>query len=157
MTDDDLLIGDLGGVDVEEDGVVTLWGPSPEAITELACADWRQKSAPRFEEGEVVACHGHPNPDIWFSDIPEERVEAQSICLACPSRWSCSTQTVDEVHGIWAGDARDGKPIELKPDVCAEGHEDWGTDKRGWRFCRECGRIKARARSRARREAVKAA
>ena len=141
-----LFAGTLDEIEQEKSEQVSMWGVNPEAITELACADWKKKKAPRFEEAAVLACHGHPNPDIWFSDVPEERVEARSICLACPSRLTCDMQTLDEEHGVWAGAARDSKPIELKPDVCAEGHSDWATRKDGRRYCRECKATRKRER-----------
>lgn len=153
MTDDLLLyVGTVEQAEAEKDGEVTLWGANPEAITELAYAGWLGKAAPQLPTPGV--CATHENPDLWFSDVPEERVKAVALCGECPARLACLAQAVanGEVDGIWGGVAFDGKPTEL-PKPCHEGPEDWGFRKNGHRYCKACLRAQAKAR-RAAKKAV---
>ena len=123
--------------DGEERDEVTLWTPNPVALAELHDASWRGRSAPDFGEA-VGSCRAHPNPDIWFSDHPRERLEAQAICATCPVAEGCFAQSPKEETGIWGGKPRDGRPI--RPDVCSKGHDTWRTRSGGRRYCITCRR-----------------
>ena len=128
--------------------------PSPEALRELAYADWAKKSAPTFAPGEEAACEGHPNQDWWFSGLAAERVEAASICAGCPARQTCQVASELEDHGIWGGLARDSLRLDA---LCPRGHSDWRIyPETGRRKCLTCQREADRAR-RARLKALKEA
>ena len=124
---------------------IEMWGPDPRALAELHDAPWRGGRAPDF--GDLVgACKGHPNPDLWFSDLPGERLEAQELCLTCPAAAACFAQS-SGTSGIWGGKPRDGKSI--RPDVCSKGHDDWVVTA-AQRTCRTCQTAARRARRAAR-------
>ena len=48
------------------------------------------------------------DPELWFSDNPEDRELAIAICAACPVRLGCLdyANRSDERFGIWAGEDR---------------------------------------------------
>ena len=156
---DDLLmyVGTLEDIEREKseaalEAALSEFRPNPEALNELAYAGWRKLGAPRFPAGTECACHHHPNPDLWFSDEPAERIEAARICTdECQAVSLCESLTLDEAHGIWAGRSRDGRPVDNSPtveSVCRKGHNDWRLLPSGRRRCRTC-HAKAESRRRA--------
>ena len=50
-------------------------------------------------------CFGHPRPDIWFSDTPQDKADAVELCAECPVRRECLrwAGTTRQQFGIWAG------------------------------------------------------
>lgn len=153
VSDDYLLyVGSIEEIEAEKaQKGVSPWGPNPEALTELAYADWRGKAAPRFPEGSAGACFHHPNPDLWFSDLAAERAEAQRLCMSCLIRSSCDTQSEGERHGTWAGHARDGRRTS---DTCPNGHNEWSQRRDGRRDCRACMRQRTARLRESRRKAA---
>jgi hypothetical protein len=63
--------------------------------------------------GDQVACHGHPDPDIWHADETskdpwhrEAKVEAKRICMTqCGVRAECLQYALvtRQRTGIWGG------------------------------------------------------
>lgn len=45
------------------------------------------------------------DPDLFFSDNPEDIEAAKNICRTCPSRLSCLRDAMDQeiYHGVWGG------------------------------------------------------
>lgn len=45
------------------------------------------------------------DPDLFFSDAPEDIEAAKNICAGCPSRLSCLQDAMDQenYHGVWGG------------------------------------------------------
>ncbi len=47
-----------------------------------------------------------PGPDLWFSDVRVERIQAATLCLTCPALDACqelaATRKTQE-WGVWAG------------------------------------------------------
>lgn len=45
------------------------------------------------------------DPSIFYSDIPEDRIEAKRFCFACPVRQQCAEFAIvtREDFGIWGG------------------------------------------------------
>ncbi|HOS93622.1 MAG TPA: WhiB family transcriptional regulator [Armatimonadota bacterium] len=138
-----------------EQALLDEYRPSPEALRELAYADWAQKAAPRFAPGERAACEGHPHPDWWFSGLVAERAEASSLCAACPARQTCYTASELEDHGIWGGEARDSLRLDV---LCPHGHSNWRiypeTGRRKCLTCRQEADRDRRARLKALKEAA---
>lgn len=54
-----------------------------------------------------AACAGE-DPDLWFSENPEDQALAVAICRACPVRLACNVKAEanGEQFGIWAGENR---------------------------------------------------
>jgi WhiB family transcriptional regulator, redox-sensing transcriptional regulator len=48
------------------------------------------------------------DPDLWFSEQPEDQALAQAICATCPARRAChvKAEANGERFGVWAGDDR---------------------------------------------------
>lgn len=57
--------------------------------------------APRLPR---AACRGE-DPELWFSDIPEETAEAREVCQGCPERVPCLDWALrtDQRYGVWGG------------------------------------------------------
>jgi len=59
---------------------------------------------PRAFTGGLCTASGE-DPDLWFSEDPDEQQRAMDYCAACPVRMACQ-QYADSArieHGIWAG------------------------------------------------------
>jgi hypothetical protein len=50
------------------------------------------------------ACTSH-DPDLWFSDAPQDIAQAQAICHRCADQAPCLAGALQrrETHGIWGG------------------------------------------------------
>jgi hypothetical protein len=59
------------------------------------------------DQGRSVPCTAQP--ELWFSDDPADRAEAAEACTFCPARPVCANFATSnrEVHGTWAGVARE--------------------------------------------------
>ena len=118
---------------------------------ELRVAEWARKGAPRLPG--VGSCYDAPNPDLWFSDRPTDRLEAALICQGCPMNPECADSAAKngEAEGTWAGEHRDGfSTATPRCGVCDS--TDWD-DRPSGRRCRGCHRRAERARRAARRAA----
>ena len=70
--------------------------------------------APGFlDPGEVTPCTGAEDPDLWFSDMWLEQVQAAVRCELCPAREKCAAWAVEtkQKHGIWGGLSCGSEPI----------------------------------------------
>ena len=53
-----------------------------------------------------ATCRTHDNPELWYSDRPEDIRQAQTVCLIdCPVRRQCFAFALqqDEKYGVWGG------------------------------------------------------
>jgi Transcription factor WhiB len=50
------------------------------------------------------ACASH-DPDLWFSDAPQDIAQAKAICHRCADQAPCLAGAMQrrEIHGIWGG------------------------------------------------------
>jgi len=76
--------------------------------------DWRDQAA----------CTSH-DPDLWYSTNYAERDQARAICAQCPVSQQCAIAGTGELHGIWAGQAkehhfRDEQPKYGPCPICAK-------------------------------------
>jgi hypothetical protein len=69
----------------------------------------------QFSRGHIpptpgAACASH-DPDLWFSDSPQNITQAKAICHGCADRSPCLAGAIQrrETHGIWGG-------TDLNPD-----------------------------------------
>jgi hypothetical protein len=58
-------------------------------------------------EGPACVRSGQ-EPDLWFSEIPEDQALAQAICATCPARRAChvKAEANGERFGVWSGEDR---------------------------------------------------
>ena len=51
-----------------------------------------------------AACAGQ-DPDLWFSDSPDDIAVAKTACRRCPDRLPCLAGAIQrrETYGIWGG------------------------------------------------------
>jgi hypothetical protein len=75
----------------------------------------------QFSRGQVphnpaAACAGR-DPDLWFSDSPDDIARAQAICRGCPGQLPCLSGALErrETYGIWG--ATDFNPAHQRKDV----------------------------------------
>jgi hypothetical protein len=63
----------------------------------------------RFSRGQVPATPGAAcasrDPELWFSDSPQDIAQAKEICHRCPDRLPCLSGAIQrrETYGIWGG------------------------------------------------------
>jgi WhiB family redox-sensing transcriptional regulator len=62
-----------------------------------------------FSRGHIpptptAACARH-NPDLWFSDSPQNIARAKAICQECADQAPCLAGAIDrrETYGVWGG------------------------------------------------------
>ena len=68
------------------------------------------------ERAFTLPCH-NSDPELFFSDIPEEITIAKSLCAGCPVRSECLKGALSrqEPCGIWGGELfEDGRVIARK-------------------------------------------
>ena len=63
----------------------------------------------QFSRGPIpdtaqAACASH-DPELWFSDSPQDAAQAKAICRGCPERVPCLSGALRrrETYGIWGG------------------------------------------------------
>jgi hypothetical protein len=63
----------------------------------------------QFSRGPIpdtaqAACASH-DPELWFSDSPQDAAQAKAICHRCPERAPCLSGALRrrETYGIWGG------------------------------------------------------
>ena len=50
-----------------------------------------------------ASCAHHPEPELWTSGQPADKVRAIRVCRACPVRTVCRDESVTETYGVWGG------------------------------------------------------
>ena len=75
-----------------------------------------QSSRGQVPHTPAAACTGH-DPDLWFSDSPEDIARARVICRGCPGQLPCLSGALErrETYGIWG--ATDFNPAHQRKDV----------------------------------------
>ena len=87
-----------------------------------------------------AACRGD-DPELWFSDHPDDKNIAKDICRQCTVIAQCRTKGADERYGIWGG------IDELERGGCPDAGtvEGLAAHKRhGTRQCRPCSLLRRR-------------
>lgn len=115
-------------------------------------------------------CQQVGHPELWFPETGESAEPAKSVCRNCPVRQLCLQFALDrrEIHGVWGG-ATEPERRALRGEEprtpgrrgthCLHGHpwtdDNTRIDGDGYRRCRECDRIRQKARhARERRSAA---
>lgn len=95
------------------------------------------------------------NPELWFAQTgTPEAQQAKRICITCPVRLECDlyANNTHQTYGIWAGQNLD-RTIGDRTH-CTHGHAftadntlyEMKHNRREYRVCRECKRLKDQAR-----------
>lgn len=84
------------------------------------------------------------NPDLWFSDNKEDKLEAKLTCMSCPLKVDCKRTAIDnrEKFGVWGGtDFVTFKlPPKSDPTTCRKGLHKLPKDREN-NQCPECRKI----------------
>lgn len=77
--------------------------------------------------------------DLFFSEDPEDILDAKSICETCPVRRQCLSWALDnkEIWGVWGG--RDENEIRTTLSLSDEGQEIRRTREGEVPICLHCG------------------
>lgn len=61
------------------------------------------------------------DPELWFSDFPEEQDKAIRICMGCPAQAGCLQYALEnKVYGIW-GATRETTRREMRKKLGIKG------------------------------------
>jgi WhiB family redox-sensing transcriptional regulator len=85
------------------------------------------------EDGKLILCRTHPNPDLWYGTKARETRSAITICMRCPVIRDCLSNALinNESWGTWGGLSEtqrrhvrkvlvhrlDGNPVEGSPEL----------------------------------------
>jgi len=72
-------------------------------VTPVASGPPLTPTSPAPAPRTVTPCRR--DPDLFFSDAPEDIEAAKNICAGCPARLSCLRDAMDQenYHGVWGG------------------------------------------------------
>ncbi|WP_440074104.1 WhiB family transcriptional regulator [Streptosporangium sp. OZ121] len=70
----------------------------------LRSVETAQAALVRHADHTELPCHA--DPDLWFSDLPEELEIAKGLCRGCRVRTNCLTRALqrEEPCGVWGGE-----------------------------------------------------